>query len=110
MKPIKSYKDLLKQKESLKSILVIQEEQLQDNVVAKSINKIKEFTQKNSRFTNSLAVSNNPIIENGVELALSTLAAQLFKNKKMGVVAKIAVGVGVVLLAKIAANKVSERK
>lgn len=110
MKPLRNYKDLLKQKESLKSILTIQEEQLQDNVVTKSINKVKEFTQKSPRFTSSLAVSNNPIIENGVELALSTVAAQFFKNKKMGIAAKIAIGVGVVILAKIVANKISERK
>lgn len=110
MKPLRNYKDLLKQKESLKSILTIQEEQLQDNVVTKSINKVKEFTQKSPRFTNSLAVSNNPIVENGVELALSAIATRFFKKKNMGIATKIAVGVGVIVLAKIIANKISERK
>ncbi len=97
---IKNHKELLEKKDIIKQAIKIQEDQIKNNSLTKIISKIGNKKKlKNS--------SSNPKIEQGVNLALSTLSTQLLKDKNIGAFPKLALGIGLIFTGKFIATKIS---
>lgn len=104
---IRNHQELLHKKNILKEAISIQEEQIKDNIFTNTVSRFKNYSNK-KKLLNFSSKSTNPRIEQGVNLALTTLSTQLLKKKKLGMFPKLAVGVGILIAGKIISDKISE--
>ncbi len=106
---IKTHQELLYKKRILKDAIAIQEDQIKDNIFTSTFYQFKDYNSKKKLLNfNSKNTKSNPKIEQGINLALTTLSTQLLKKKKLGIFPKLAIGVGVLLAGKIISDKISQ--
>ncbi len=106
---IRNHQELLYKKRILKDAIAIQEDQIKDNIFTSTFSRFKNYNSKKKLLNfNSKNTQSNPRIEQGINLALTTLSTQLLKKKKLGIFPKLAIGVGVLLAGKIISDKISQ--
>ncbi len=109
---IKNYQELLRKKKILKEALQLQEGQIKDSAFSHVLSRLKKGNKSGKKLLGFGFFSNkgevNPKIEQGVDLALTALSSQLLKGKNLGMVPKLALGIGILITGKIIAGKISQ--
>ncbi|APD07690.1 hypothetical protein UJ101_02189 [Flavobacteriaceae bacterium UJ101] len=107
---IKNHQELLRKKKLLKEAILIQENQIKDNAFTNTFSRFKGYNA--NRKLLSIGSDNhgkvNPKIEQGVDLALTTLSSQLLKGRNLGAFPKLAIGIGILVTGKLIAGKIDQ--